>query len=365
MRRAAALALALVLAVAGPAAAGAAGSGAPSPVPLLAHYYIWFTPTSWDRAKRDYPLLGRYGSDEQRIMRTHVRWAKAAGIDGFLVSWKDTPALDRRLARLIEVADAERFRLGIVLQALDFQRRPRPADAIASDLDLFARRFARARPFRLAGRPVVVWSGTWKYRPGEIARVARRARRSMLLLASEKHPRDYARIARHVDGDLYYWSSVDPARHAGHRAKLRAMARAVRARDGMWIAPAAPGFDARMVGGRSVVPRRDGATLRAELDAAAASQPDAIGLISWNEFSENTHVEPSRAYGRTALEVLADVRGARPAAVADVAAVDSSDPGPRDSSSTAVPVTGGVLALAALVIALAAHRLRRHPRGRR
>ncbi len=32
---------------------------------------------------------------------------------------------------------------------------------------------------------------------------------------------------------------------------------------------AAPGFDARLVGGTSVVERRGGATLRAELDAAA------------------------------------------------------------------------------------------------
>jgi hypothetical protein len=38
------------------------------------------------------------------------------------------------------------------------------------------------------------------------------------------------------------------------------------------------------------------------------SSPDAIGLISWNEFSENTHVEPSREYGFKYLELLADLR---------------------------------------------------------
>ena len=27
-------------------------------VPMLAYYYIWFDPQSWDRAKTDYPLTG-------------------------------------------------------------------------------------------------------------------------------------------------------------------------------------------------------------------------------------------------------------------------------------------------------------------
>ena len=52
--------------------------------PLLAYYYIWFDPSSWNRAKTDYPSLGRYSSDDERIMLQHIKWAKAAGIDGFI-----------------------------------------------------------------------------------------------------------------------------------------------------------------------------------------------------------------------------------------------------------------------------------------
>ena len=54
---------------------------ADSPVPVLAYYYIWFTHASWNRAKTDYPALGRYSSDDAEVMRTHIRWAKAAGIE--------------------------------------------------------------------------------------------------------------------------------------------------------------------------------------------------------------------------------------------------------------------------------------------
>ncbi len=57
------------------------------------------------------------------------------------------------------------------------------------------------------------------------------------------------------------------------------------------------GFDARLVGGERVVDRESGDTLQTQLRAALQSSPDVIGLISWNEFSENSHIEPSQDHG--------------------------------------------------------------------
>jgi hypothetical protein len=89
------------------------------------------------------------------------------------------------------------------------------------------------------------------------------------------------------------------------------------------MAPFAPGFDARMIGGSKNVQRDSGKTLRTEYAAAVASSPDILGLISWNEFSENSYVEPSVRYGHQALDVLTDLRKA--ALPTPAAAVDSSD----------------------------------------
>ena len=95
--------LTLVIALASAPAVASPGTS-PSPGPshvegveplVLAHYYIWFTPGSWNRAKKDIPLAGRYSSDDIEVMRTHVRQAQAAGIDGFIVSWKSTAAWTR------------------------------------------------------------------------------------------------------------------------------------------------------------------------------------------------------------------------------------------------------------------------------
>ena len=101
------------------------------------------------------------------------------------------------------------------------------------------------------------------------------------------------------------------------------MATAVHDHGGLWIAPAAHGFDARLVGGKTVVDRKDGETLRRQMDAAIKSSPDAVGLVSWNEFSENTHIEPSENYGTRYLEVLADILGGEAPVAIDF---DSSEP---------------------------------------
>ena len=358
--RAAAWAVTTALLCAGLGAGGSpAPAGASNNTPLYAYYYIWFDTGSWNRAKRDYPLLGRYSSDEQSVIRQHIRWARQAGINGFIVSWKDTPALDRRLQLVAAEAERQDFKLAIIYQGLDFERRPQPVARIARDLDFFIRRYADSEVFDAWSKPVVAWSGTWKFTPDQIRSVTSRFRDRLTILATERNPAAYEAKASLFDGDAYYWSSVNPDTFPGYEQKLRTMSEVVHAHGGLWFAPAAPGFDARMVGGRTVVERKGGETLRRQLDAAQSADPDALGLISWNEFSENSHVEPSRRYGMTALHVIADVRGAH-FSVKD--APDSSDTaGARASGPGAIPVLAGFAVLLVASVVLVAGRRRSPP----
>jgi len=275
-----------------------------NPIPVLAYYYIWFDVKSWDRAKTDYPLLGRYSSDDADVMRQHIHWAKAAGIDGFIVSWKSTEKLNHRLDQLVEISNEENFKLAIIYQGLDFERNPLSINKIDADLIYFIERYATHPVFDVFGKPVVIWSGSWKFSTQEIQSVTESKRDRVLILASEKNVEGYERLADLVDGNAYYWSSVNPATHPGYLEKLEAMGKVIRDNGGLWIAPAAVGFDARLIGGTTVVDRQDGETLRIEMGTAFQSSPDAIGLISWNEFSENSHIEPSQAYGNRYLIVL-------------------------------------------------------------
>lgn len=317
-----------------------------APVPVLAYYYIWFNPTSWNRAKIDYPLLGHYSSDDVEIMRRHVRMAKTAGINGFLVSWKHTPQLDERLAKLVEVAREEKFRLGIVYQGLDFSRTPLAFDTVRTDLSFFASRYATEPVFDIFGRPLVVWTGSDRFTAAQIEETVGGVRGKLLVLGNAKNLEDVESSHGVLDGQAYYWSSVDPVAGAS-AAKLTAMSQAVHQRGGLWIAPVTPGFDARLVGGKREVPRRNGDTLRASFAAARLSEPDAIGVISWNEFSENTHIEPSERFGSTDINVLADLLGVR--VTVDVP-VDSSEP--DDGGHWGLTASGALLFAGAAVVLL-------------
>jgi hypothetical protein len=328
---------------------------------VLAYYYIWYDPSSWSRAKTDLPVLGHYSSDERQVMRQHIQWAKDAGIEGFIVSWKNTNVLNRRLERLMEIAQEEQFKLAMIYQGLDFYREPLPASRIADDLDYFIERYAAHPTFDIYDKPIMIWSGTWKFSTEDIAGVTRDRRDDLLILASERNPEEYSRLAADVDGDAYYWSAVDPVTDPGYPDKLKAMSDAIHASNGLWLAPVAPGFDARLVGGEKVIERRDGETLRREMDAVTASSPDMIGVISWNEFSENTHIEPSENHGARYLEVLADILGGTAPAGGDI---DSSEPGGATRTDNALPLFGAMAAL--LIGGLAVIGWRRHQEdGRR
>lgn len=317
------------------------------PIPVLAYYYIWYNQNSWGRAKTDYPSLGQYTSNDAEVIRQHIQWAQAAGIQGFIVSWKNTDFLSENLRVLIKISEELNFKLVIIYQGLDFERKPLPVDIIGEDLDYFINNFAQSPVFNLFEKPVVIWSGSWEFNPTDIAEVTQKRRSDLLILASEKNEKNYLRVADLFDGDAYYWSSVNPETYPSYTQKLNQMGETVHAHHGLWIAPAAVGFDARLVGGTSVVDRKNGETLREEFNAAYQSSPDAIGLISWNEFSENTYIEPSQKYGNLYLKVVADINRVDPPVIESF---DSSEPNPNikvDGTSGRYAALGGLILLVA------------------
>lgn len=329
------------------------------PIPVLAYYYIWYTPNSWNRAKVDYPLLGRYSSDDVAVMRRQVSLAQQAGISGFLVSWKNTPILDRRLAVLRQVAAAAGFKLGVVFEGRDFEHHPLAMSDVISSFRYFTAHYASDPVFDIFGKPLVMWSGTWAYTRAQLASVTSVYGSQLIVLASDKNPASYAAVADLFDGDAYYWSSVDPLKTPGYAAKLGEFSSVIHNRGGIWIAPAAPGFNAGAIGGKRTIPRREGQTLRLEMNTAIDSSPDAVGLISWNEYSENTEVEPSRANSITSLKVIAAIQHASAPAVENF---DSSAPAGFNAGPAQFVILGALILLLTGSVAVIVLRRRRRLR---
>ena len=261
------------------------------------------------------------------------------------------------------MAAQEHFKLAMIYQGLDFSRKPLPVSEVAADFVHFRDKFA-ANPvfYRVDGKPLTIWSGTWAFSYAQVAQVTSAVRPRMLVLSTEKDVAGFQRIAAVTDGDAYYWSSVNPATNSGYQAKLDQMSQAIRKAGKYWIAPFAPGFDARMVGGQRAVPRDNGQTLRTEYATAMRSSPDMLGLISWNEFSENSYVEPSKNYGYQSLDVLKQLRPVSASPASSPAPVTSFSPWPN-----IVRLLAFALALLLGVTALIylrrrqSHREQRHP----
>ena len=53
-------------------------------------------------------------------------------------------------------------------------------------------------------------TGTWEYTTDDLNQLTEFRRDDALILASEKNVEGYQRVAPFVDGNLYYWSSVNP-----------------------------------------------------------------------------------------------------------------------------------------------------------
>ncbi|MDQ2942457.1 MAG: hypothetical protein M3R21_02150 [Candidatus Dormibacteraeota bacterium] len=338
---------------------------------VLAFYYIWYSPGSWQRAKTDYPLVGRYASSDPVVVREHIRAARAAGIDGFIVSWKHEARLDEPLAVLVDEARRQDFKLVLLYQGLDFQRNPIDAGQIGTDLQWFAAKYAADPVFDVFGKVAVVWSGTWRFSVDQIraVRSAMGAPGRLLLLGSERSAQDYKAKADVLDGDAYYWSSADPLTTPGYDRRLGDLADAISADGGLWIAPAAPGFDARLVGGTGIVPRRDGETYRSSWLGALRSNPSAIGIISWNEFSENSQIEPSKSYADNYVIITGALTGhliGKGSALPNPSVAEAQGPAIDSSAEFSAPgvdatLSGVVAVILLIVFAVFIRMFRRRP----
>jgi hypothetical protein len=73
----------------------------------------------------------------------------------------------------------------------------------------------------------------------------------------------------------------------------------------IWVASVCPGYDDRLLTARSqhlVVDRMGGSVYENQWRAAATMAADWVIITTWNEYFENTQIEPSARYGTVYLD---------------------------------------------------------------
>jgi hypothetical protein len=284
------------------------GSPAPAGVPVFAYYYMWMQGSYWSTNKIDHPLQpfpGNYNSDDPAVINWQIEQAKSAGITGFIVSWKNNATYQRILPLVESAADKDGFKLAMEYETLDTGKNTLPASQVAADFRYFVAHYASDPAwYRVNGKPLTMIDDSNLFTTAQMSAITAPVRPSLMVLQDVATVALYDKYAAYTDGNAYYWSSENPATNPGAAASLQALGAAVHAHQGIWIAPFAPGFNSTLIGGHVVVARDNGAPLRTNYANAVASSPDVLGLISWNEWTENTNVEPSASTGYTYLNLV-------------------------------------------------------------
>jgi hypothetical protein len=269
----------------------------------MALYYPWYALDSWKSTVLIDNPITPYASNNPADVRRQMRQAKSAGIDSFVVSWAGPGTQsDKNFAMMLNQAKSLGFKVGIFLEILENNSQVRPASQLISWLNYLTSKYQNSPALlKVDGRLFVVPYltdyiplSTWK-----AIRAAVRKDGHDVWLVEDRQDLNYLSV---FDGmwfdatfsslgpEVRYWSLL-----ADHPAAK------------MWIPTVNPGVDDRRVPGRNpttYIPRENGKRLRRMLAAAVTDDPNWIVAHTWNEWYENTYIEPSVNFGYKYLDIM-------------------------------------------------------------
>jgi hypothetical protein len=266
-------------------------------------------PGRLDIGATHYPVGGPYDSRDPVRIRTQVEQARAAGLDGFAVSWwghETEEALG--LAALFGPASEAGLVLAPYYETGELSRRG--ALGVAADLERLLDRHGReAAWLRVGGRPVVFLYASHRLRPpawdAVLARLAARGRH-LFLVADVPRPEWLAARPdwlERFDAFHVYTPAVFLARGRDLTQVYATLASLGRAAGRPFVPAVGPGFDDRPVRRPATVVARAGeATYDRTWEAALATDPRWVLVSTWNEWHEGSEIEPSAEHGGRFLD---------------------------------------------------------------
>jgi len=251
------------------------------------HYFMWYgrQDTGWgndatvvaDGAPT--PLLGKYESDDPVVVDTHIQQMTNAGFDFVIVHINaESPAGWTRAHRFFDRLRGRRLHAAVMLDGLY----TRPADAKAMWVDKVRKEFA-AHPnyFLFHGKPLVMlFSASVDFAAPD------------LTLRNVYWTERYDPGTNTFNGlqvlylhDWPFWGASPPPIVNG-------------------VVPVVPGYtDTHLGRDRSMeFPRNNGQMYHEQWRRALALRPELIVVYSWNEYFEQTAIEPTREWGEQYLQ---------------------------------------------------------------
>ncbi|MEM9951170.1 MAG: endo-1,3-alpha-glucanase family glycosylhydrolase [Chloroflexota bacterium] len=275
---------------------------------------FWAGQQSWEwqaDVLTDYPAIGNYDSRDPGVAATHIDQAQSAGIDGFVVSWygvddgvTTTPVLNNMLDRAAERG----FQVGAAFDAFD---RNFTIESLVNSLNyLVYDRANHPAYLRYQGKPVIFFA--FQQNLGLTTAQWQDVRNQV------DPDRNTIWIAEGLNGCCIYggamdgmyafnlaWANGRSGTYSSQRSNM------INAGGSLYIPTIHPGWDEDRIAARdgrpnptSVRNRNGGQFLATSFNGAVNSGANVILVGTWNEFMENSHIEPSQQYGTQSLDTL-------------------------------------------------------------
>jgi len=268
----------------------------------LALYYPWYSLGSWSNSVlKDHPQTP-YASNDPTAIDRQMDQAKSAGITAFTVSWigPDSDS-DKNFKIMLDEAAKKGFYLGFFLETTGGDLPNNTQRAIDWLTYISSTYSSHPNVLKVAGKPVVTPWLTNLITPATWAtiRAAVRANGQDVWLLSDKQETEFIDV---MDG-LRYSGGI-----AGLGEKIRLYAvLADNPAPKLWMASTMPGFDERNLSDRGPNPRyidrANGDYFRGQFDDVFNNSPQWVIVDTWNEWYENTYIEPSQNFGDQYLQI--------------------------------------------------------------
>lgn len=273
---------------------------------VYAFYFGWWTSESWaDGRLIDRPAQP-YDSRDAGALGRHIDEARGAGIDAFVVSWfgpKNNNLTHTTFNALLDQAAARGFKIGAAVDMHEGGYNATVAEVTESLATLINDRANHPAYLRYNGKPVIYFWNQARFSVSQWQQIRAQVdpNRSTIWVAEGLE----TGFLPTFDG-LYLFNSAwagDPAGvHSGWRFNTEQAG-------GWFYTPSVhPGWDESRMSGRSnpTAPqaRQGGEFLANSWNGAVASGASVIIIVSWNEYFENSHIEPSQQHGSVALDTL-------------------------------------------------------------
>ncbi|MBI2903002.1 MAG: glycosyltransferase [Candidatus Methylomirabilis oxyfera] len=295
---------------------------------LGAHYYPWYRagkdPEHWNENQEfaaviDFPTAGPYSSGDGRLIRRHLRMAMDAGLDFLVVNWQVTfqglnPTELEATRKLFETVSENGYPISLaLLLAIDTE----DPQVIKAALSTARKEFVPSPAYlKFQNQPVI-----WYYLSYPFLGHLFQHHRDLMRLNRGCHPvatgpLGYHKFLPRLLKDFFSgWCLYSPLQVGPKRMRESILKETYRdvVEDGgrIRVFTVCPGYDdSRLTSAQRkeskyrVIDRKGTHTYQKmqKIALELTPAPDFVVVTSFNEFHENTHIEPSAAFGDVYLK---------------------------------------------------------------